>query len=79
MSTSYDSLLDRLAANAKKHPKMIAAAFITPGPNGGKLAKELSYAELALATDQLARHLLDNGLVKGDRYVKLCNQRIVLY
>jgi acyl-coenzyme A synthetase/AMP-(fatty) acid ligase len=63
----WDFLLNRLAENASKEPSKLAMAFLTPGPNGGKLSKQLTYQALEQETSELAARLLESGMVKGDR------------
>jgi acyl-coenzyme A synthetase/AMP-(fatty) acid ligase len=65
----WDFLLNRLAANAAKHPAKVAMAFVTPGPNGGKLSKQntFTYLQLEQETSGLAARLLESGMVQGDR------------
>ena len=62
-----DLLLDRLQDNAKKYPKKMAVGYISPGPHGGKLSKELSYESLERQTSAVAGFLLESGIEKGDR------------
>jgi non-ribosomal peptide synthetase component E (peptide arylation enzyme) len=65
----WDFLLNRLAENAAKHPSKVAMAFVTPGPNGGKLSKQntFTYSALEQETTELATRLLESGMVEGDR------------
>ena len=63
---SWDLLLDRLAENASRNPSKTAIAFLSPGPDGGKLEKKLSYGALAQETTGLANLLLNKGLAKGN-------------
>jgi hypothetical protein len=65
----WDLLLDRLKTNATKDPTKRAMAFLAPGPSGGKIEHELTYAEVEQETSALAQRLLESGLKKGDRYV----------
>jgi len=64
---SWDLLLDRLAKNAMSNGSKIAIAFVTPGPDGGKLSLQLSYSEVEAQTTELAMRLRNSGLKKGDR------------
>jgi acyl-coenzyme A synthetase/AMP-(fatty) acid ligase len=61
-------LLDRLSKHAAKaHSSKRAVAFLGPAKNGGKIDRELSYSEIESKTSELAQHLLEKGLKKGDR------------
>jgi acyl-CoA synthetase (AMP-forming)/AMP-acid ligase II len=53
-----DFLLDRLAQNVAKDPSKRAIAWITPGPCGGKLERDLTYQALAQETRRVAQQLL---------------------
>jgi acyl-coenzyme A synthetase/AMP-(fatty) acid ligase len=66
-SQQWDFLLNRLAENAAQHPSKVAVAFLTPGPNGGKLSKQFTYQQLEQETSELATRLLESGMVQGDR------------
>jgi hypothetical protein len=66
----WDFLLHRLAANAALHPSKVAMAFVTPGPNGGKLSTQntFTYSQMEQETSELAARLLaSGGMVRGDR------------
>ena len=65
-------LLDRLKENVKKTPKKVAFSFLSSGVDGGRVAKTLTYDELATETTALAVRLLEAGLKRGDRYVSSC-------
>jgi acyl-CoA synthetase (AMP-forming)/AMP-acid ligase II len=65
-SDTSDLLLDRLSSNALKFPNKPAASFVSPGPNGGKLDKQLTYQQIEQTTTHLASRLLEHGLAKGD-------------
>jgi acyl-CoA synthetase (AMP-forming)/AMP-acid ligase II len=69
-NSKWDLLLDRLEANVAKYPKKLAVGYISPGPRGGSVSKQLTYEELAKETSSLASFLLESGLKKGDRYVR---------
>lgn len=61
-------LLDRLHNNATQHPDQPAVSFYGPGPKGGQLIGQFTYAEFARVTDILATELLS----------KYVGQRVVL-
>ena len=65
-------LLDRLEENVKKTPKKVAFSFLSPGVDGGRVAKTLTYDQLSTETTALAVRLLEAGLKQGDRYVSSC-------
>jgi acyl-CoA synthetase (AMP-forming)/AMP-acid ligase II len=62
-------LLKRLDYNVTKHASKKLLSFISPGPNGGKLQRQLTYAEVGHETSQMAHRLLEAGISKGDRCV----------
>ncbi|CAB9527462.1 Putative fatty-acid--CoA ligase FadD21 [Seminavis robusta] len=62
-----DLLLDRLAKNASTYAKKKAVAFLAPGKDGGKIQRELTYAQVEAETSALASLLLEKGLKHGDR------------
>jgi len=64
-----DLMLDRLKANAATHASKRAIAFLAPAKNGGKLERELTYAQVEADTTAMACLLLEKGLKQGDRYV----------
>ena len=65
-------LLDRLDENVKKTPKKVAFSFLSPGVDGGRVTKTLTYDQLSTETSALAVRLLEAGLKEGDRYVSSC-------
>jgi acyl-coenzyme A synthetase/AMP-(fatty) acid ligase len=62
-------LLKRLDYNVTKHASKKLLSFISPGPNGGKLQRQLTYADVGHETSQMAQRLLEVGISKGDRCV----------
>jgi acyl-CoA synthetase (AMP-forming)/AMP-acid ligase II len=61
-----DSIIHRLAQNAKKQPKKDALTFLGSGPNGGTVEQIFTYNDIEKKTNQLALDLLSAGLSKGD-------------
>ena len=66
----HDLLLKRLASNVSKQPNKLLFTYVSPGTNGGKIQRELTYEQVANETSKLAQMLLDVGLAKGDRYAR---------
>jgi acyl-coenzyme A synthetase/AMP-(fatty) acid ligase len=64
-----DLLLDRLGKNASTFATKRAVAFLSPGKDGGKLEREITYAQVEAETTALACLLLEKGLKQGDRCV----------
>ena len=64
---THDLLLERLAKNVAETPKKTLLSYISPGLNGGKIQKSLTYEEVEKETSDLAQRLLESGLTKGDR------------
>jgi acyl-coenzyme A synthetase/AMP-(fatty) acid ligase len=62
-------LLKRLDYNVTKHASKKLLSYISPGPNGGKLQRQLTYAEVGHETSQMAQQLREAGISKGDRCV----------
>jgi len=60
-------LFDLLRVTAQKYPNNVALVTQTHVPVAGRVAKEMTYAELDAASDALAVGLVDMGLNKGDR------------
>lgn len=59
--------MERLSKNAEAFSSKKAAAFLSPAKNGGKIDKEMTYAEVEAKTSILAQLLIEKGLKKGDR------------
>jgi acyl-CoA synthetase (AMP-forming)/AMP-acid ligase II len=66
-NTTTDLLLERLAQHVIKQPTKNIFSFLSPGPNGGKIQRQLTYQDLDRDTSELAQRLLEAGLVKGER------------
>ena len=62
-----DLLLDRLGKNASAYSNKKAVTFLGPGKDGGKIDREMTYAQVEAETSALARLLLEKGLKQGDR------------
>lgn len=62
-----DLLLDRLSKNATTYSSKKAIHFLSPGKNGGKVERELTYDQVQAETTAMASLLLDKGLKQGDR------------
>jgi acyl-coenzyme A synthetase/AMP-(fatty) acid ligase len=62
-----DLLLDRLSQNASKYSSKKAIHFLSPGKNGGKVEREMTYEQVESETTALACMLLEKGIKKGDR------------
>ena len=60
-------LLDRLASNTAATGSKTAITYLGSGPNGGKVERKVTYAELEQKTIGLAHKLLRSGLKQGDR------------
>lgn len=63
------TLLERLAQNSLKTPSKVALSFLKNEGFGGEIEKQFTYEEISTGTDQLADHLLERGLQKGDTAV----------
>lgn len=72
MTGSCDLLLERLSQNARTYATKKAVTFLAPGPQGGKVEREMTYEQIEVETTALAGRLLDKGLKQGDRYVIVC-------
>ena len=62
-----DLLLDRLAGNSKTYASKTAVTFLSAGPDGGSIDKQLTYSELEEKSSGLSSRLLKSGLKAGDR------------
>ena len=69
VDSSVDSLLSRLEKNVTKTPTKDALTFLGSGPNGGVIEAKFTYQDLWDETENLALHLMESGIKRGDMYV----------
>ncbi len=68
---TVDSLLARLEENVSKTPTKDALSFLGSGKDGGVIEAKFSYQDLWDETENLAVHLMETGVKRGDMCVQL--------